>query len=152
METKEHIEQLYKQTTGGNKPFKKDVEALLELLDDDEEVVWAIGCSQKDVKWGAVALITVSSKRLVEQRSKPGAIARGKSNMQWWSLEDIAEASHVRDKQLFGLLTSHQLVLTLDDGQSIRFKDLYFDDQDVDQAVEAIEEANKLGKGSRTAS
>src|SRR5882757_6246798 len=69
METPETIESLYRESTAGDDPDPAFVQQLLGTLHDAEDVLFTCGWPDNGEKWGPIAQLTVTSRRILDQRT-----------------------------------------------------------------------------------
>ena len=76
MESAESIVELYREHTQLNEPSDELVAQLLALLEPGEDVLFTCGWTDMSEKWGPLAQLTVTTRRIVDQRwAGPGASA-----------------------------------------------------------------------------
>ncbi|MDQ3632387.1 MAG: hypothetical protein M3417_14175, partial [Actinomycetota bacterium] len=74
METADTIAELYVEHTQGSEPADEHVAQLLALLEPREEVLFTCGWTEMSEKWGPPAQLSVTNRRIVDQRwAGPGA-------------------------------------------------------------------------------
>ncbi len=69
METAQTIAALYAESTAGDEPDRAYVEQLLAVLQHGEEVLFCCGWPDNGEKWGPIAQLTVTSRRILDQRT-----------------------------------------------------------------------------------
>jgi hypothetical protein len=134
MESAQSIAELYTEHTQGGEPAEEHVAQLLALLEPGEDVLFTCGWTEMSEKWGPPAQLTVTTRRIVDQRwAGPGAAAPRE-----FSLRDV-RAVLDRPRGEAALFTTHALVVTLDDGTTEVWE--YLTNHQIEPAAEAIETA-----------
>ena len=135
MESAESIVELYREHTQLNEPSEELVAQLLALLDPGEEVLFTCGWTDMSEKWGPLAQLTVTTRRIVDQRwAGPGASAPPRTI----ALRDVrAVADRPRGEQ--ALFSTHALVVALADGTTLQWEHLT--NHQIEPAAAAIEAA-----------
>ncbi|MDX6708366.1 MAG: hypothetical protein QOI48_4212 [Solirubrobacteraceae bacterium] len=138
METAGTITDLYREHTQGGEPSDEQVQQLLATLDPDEEVLFTCGWPDMSEKWGPLAQLSVTTRRILDQRwAGPGANAP----VREVALCDIVA---VIDRQRGGernVFETRALVLTLADGRTLTWEHLT--NHQVEPAAAAIERARE---------
>jgi hypothetical protein len=134
METAESIAELYAEHTQGAEPADEHVAQLLALLEPGEALLFTCGWTEMSEKWGPPAQLSVTTRRIVDQRwAGPGA-APARSI----ALRDV-RAVLDRPRGEAELFTTHALVVALADGTTQVWEHLT--DHQVEPAASAIEAA-----------
>jgi hypothetical protein len=136
METAGTIADLYREHTQGGEPSDEQIEQLLATLEPDEEVLFACGWPDMSEKWGPLAQLTVTTRRILDQRwAGPGTNAP----VRQVALRDVVA---VTDRQRGGernLFETRALVVALANGTTLTWEHLT--NHQVTPAAEAIERA-----------
>jgi hypothetical protein len=142
METAETITSLYRDATAGDEPDGAYVEQLLAVLQADEEVLFTCGWPDNGEKWGPIAQLTVTSRRILDQRT----IGEGVSApVRAIELADVLDATD-RGRAAVPMFTTRALVVRLADGRTLVWEHLT--NHQVGPAAEAIASAlDGLGRG-----
>jgi hypothetical protein len=142
METAETITSLYRDATAGDEPDGAYVEQLLDVLQAGEEVLFTCGWPDNGEKWGPIAQLTVTSRRILDQRT----IGEGVSApVRAIELADVLDATD-RGRAAVPMFTTRALVVRLADGRSLVWEHLT--NHQVGPAAEAIASAlDGLGRG-----
>ncbi len=120
METAQSIADVYTEHTQGAEPADEHVAQLLALLDPDEDVLFTCGWTEMSEKWGPPAQLTVTTRRIVDQRwAGPGQIAPPRTI----ELRDVLAAAE-RPRGAAALFTTHALVVALADGRTLHWEHL----------------------------
>ncbi|HVF77696.1 MAG TPA: hypothetical protein VNA28_05320 [Solirubrobacteraceae bacterium] len=120
MESAGSIVELYREHTQRSEPSDELVAQLLALLDPGEEVLFTCGWADMSEKWGPLAQLTVTSRRIVDQRwAGPGESAPPRTV----ELRDVLAAAD-RPRGASSLFQTHALVLALADGQTLQWEHL----------------------------
>ena len=90
METAETIASLYRESTAGDDPDPAFVAQLLDILQPGEEVLFTCGWPDNGEKWGPIAQLTVTSRRILDQRTLGAGVC---APVRAIALDDVAEAS-----------------------------------------------------------
>ena len=140
METAASIAALHREHTQGGEPSEELVEQLLALLAPGEDVLFACGWTEMNEKWGPPAQLTVTSRRIVEQRwAGPGEAAPPRVI----ALADVLAAVE-RPRGAGALFGTHALVVACSDGAIVEWEQLT--NQQIGPAAEAIQRArDELG-------
>lgn len=135
METVDTITDLYREQTAGAEPDPAYVEQLLDALRPGEEVLFCCGWPDNGEKWGPIAQLTVTTRRILDQRTlgagEPGPIAA-------IALHDVAAAIE-RGRAAIPMFTTHALVVRLTDDEERVWEHLT--NQQIAPAAEAIARA-----------
>jgi hypothetical protein len=132
METAETIASLYAESTAGDDPDPAFVEQLLATLEPGEDVLFTCGWPDNGEKWGPIAQLTVTSRRILDQRTLGAGVC---APLRELPLADVREATD-RGRAAVPMFTTHALVVTLDNGDSIVWE--YLTNHQVGPAAEAI--------------
>lgn len=137
MESADSIADLYRRHTQRNEPSEELVEQLLGLLDPDEQVLFTCGWPDMGEKWGPLAQLTVTTRRIVDQRwVGPGQSARPRVV----ELRDVLAGAE-RPRGAGGLFGTHALVVALADGATLQWEHLV--NEQIGPAADAIEAARE---------
>ncbi len=111
METADTIAELYVEHTQGSEPAEEHVVQLLALLAPGEDLRFTCGWTEMSEKWGPPAQLTVTTRRIIDQRwAGPGAAPPREI-----ALRDV-RAVLDRPRGEAALFTTHALVVALADG------------------------------------
>jgi hypothetical protein len=130
------IASLYRESTAGDEPDGAFVQQLLAALERDEEVLFTCGRPDNAEKWGPVAQLTVTSRRIIDQRTMGDGMSAPISAI---ALRDVVG---VTDRQRGGaraLFETRALVVALADGRTLVWEHLT--NHQVTPAAEAIRAA-----------
>jgi hypothetical protein len=142
METAETITSLYREATAGDEPDRAYVEQLLGVLEDGEEVLFTCGWPDNGEKWGPIAQLTVTSRRILDQRTIGEGIS---APVRAVELADVLAATD-RGRAAVPMFTTRALVVRLADGRTLVWEHLT--NHQVGPAAEAIASALEgLGRG-----
>ena len=123
------------QHAAGGEPSDELVAQLLALLDDDEAVHFTCGWADMSEKWGPLAQLSVTARRIVDQRwVGPGESAPPRII----ALRDVRAVAE-RARGAAALFATHALVVALADGTTLEWEHLT--NHQVEPAVAAIEAA-----------
>lgn len=137
MESAETIAALYRDSTAGDDPDPAYVRQLLDLLEPDEAVLFCCGWPDNGEKWGPIAQLTVTSTRILDQRT----IGEGVSApVRAIALGDVEESIE-RGRAAVPMFTTHALVVRLIGGGELVWE--FLTNHQVGPAAEAI--ASALG-------
>ena len=132
MESAATIASLYAESTAGDDPDPAFVEQLLEALRPGEEVLFTCGWPDNGEKWGPIAQLTVTSRRILDQRTVgAGVCARAREI----ALADVLDATD-RGRASVPMFTTHALVVRLANGADVVWEHLT--NHQVGPAAEAI--------------
>lgn len=138
METADTIAAAYRENTQGSEPSDEQVEQLLATLEPGEDVLFTCGWPDMSEKWGPLAQLTVTTRRVLDQRwAGPGTNAP----VHELALGDIVA---VIDRQRGGErnpFETRALVVELANGTTLTWEHLT--NHQVTPAVEAIERARE---------
>lgn len=135
METADTIAELYREHTQQAEPGDELVAQLLALLEPGELVRFTCGWTEMGEKWGPLAQLTVTSRRIVDQRwAGPGHSAPPRTI----ALRDV-RAVAARPPGGRTLFTTHALVVALADGTTWTWEHLT--NHQIEPAAAAIEAA-----------
>jgi hypothetical protein len=129
----ESIAGLYRESTAGDEPDGAFVEQLLAALAPGEEVRFTCGRPDNAEKWGPIAQLTITSRRIIDQRTMGDGMS---APLQEIALRDVVD---VTDRQRGGeraLFETRALVVTLTDGRTLVWEHLT--NHQVTPAAEAI--------------
>ena len=135
-EDADSIASLYRESTAGDEPDGAFVEQLLAALGPDEEVLFTCGRPDNAEKWGPVAQLTVTSRRIIDQHTMGDGMG---VPIRAIALRDVVG---VTDRQRGGaraLFETRALVVTLADGRALVWEHLT--NHQVTPAAEAIRAA-----------
>jgi hypothetical protein len=138
MQTADSIADLYRENTQGSEPSDEQIEQLLATLEPGEDVLFTCGWPDMSEKWGPLAQLTVTTRRILDQRwAGPGTNA---------PVDEVALADilAVTDRQRGGerhLFETRALVVALIDGTTLTWEHLT--NHQVTPAAEAIERARE---------
>ena len=135
MESAESIAELYRENTAGDDPDLAYVEQLLAALEPDEEVLFACGWPDNGEKWGPVAQLTVTSRRILDQRTHGAGVSAPMSQIALRDVLDVVE----RRRGGSVPFTTSALVIDLCDGRSLEWE--WLTNHQVRPAAEAIRAA-----------
>ncbi len=135
METADSIAALYRQATAGDDPDPAYVAQLLAALEPEEVVLFACGWPDNGEKWGPVAQLTVTSRRILDQRTHGAGVSAPIREIGLGDVLDVVERGRGGDV----LFTTHALVVDLCDGRSLEWD--WLTNQQVEPAVDAIRAA-----------
>jgi hypothetical protein len=132
MDDAETIAALYRESTAGDDPDPAFVTQLLGELDAGEEVRFTCGWPDNGEKWGPVAQLTVTSLRILDQRT----LGAGEcAPLRAIALAGVLGATD-RGRAAVPMFTTHALVVELAGGGSIVWEHLT--NHQVGPAAEAI--------------
>ena len=135
MESAETIAERYRENTAGDDPDPAYIEQLLAALEPDEEVLFACGWPDNGEKWGPVAQLTVTSRRILDQRTHGAGVSAPMSQI---ALRDVLDV--VERRRGGGVpFTTSALVIDLCDGRSLEWE--WLTNHQVRPAAEAIRSA-----------
>ena len=131
-ETPPTIAALYRESTAGDEPDDAYVRQLLDALQPGEEVLFTCGWPDNGEKWGPIAQLTVTSRRILDQRT----IGEGVSApIRAIALADVLEAID-RERAAVPMFTTRALVVRLADGRDVVWE--YLTNHQIGPAAEAI--------------
>ncbi len=134
MESAQSIAELYTEQTQGSEPAEEHVAQLLALLEPGEAVLFTCGWTEMSEKWGPPAQLSVTTRRIVDQRwAGPGPAPPGEI-----ALRDV-RAVLDRPRGEAALFTTHALVVALTDGTTRVWEHLT--NHQIEPAAAAIEAA-----------
>ena len=137
MESAQTIAELYTEQTQGGEPAEEHVAQLLALLDPGETVLFTCGWTEMSEKWGPPAQLTVTTRRIVDQRWA-GVGGDGLPPPREIALRDV-RAVLDRPRGEAALFTTHALVVALTDGTTCVWE--YLTNHQIEPAAAAIESA-----------
>jgi hypothetical protein len=135
IEDADSIASLYRSSTAGDEPDPAFVAQLLAALAGDEEVRFTCGRPDNAEKWGPVAQLTVTSRRIVDQHTMGDGMS---APLRELDLRDVATVTD-RGRGEGTLFATRALVVTLRDGTSHVWEHLT--NHQVTPAAEAIRAA-----------
>jgi hypothetical protein len=135
METAETITSLYREATAGDEPDRAYVVQLLGVLEDGEDVLFTCGWPDNGEKWGPIAQLTVTSRRILDQRTIGEGIS---APVRAIELADVLGATD-RGRAAVPMFTTRALVVRLADGRTLVWEHLT--NHQVGPAAEAIASA-----------
>jgi hypothetical protein len=142
METAETITSLYRDATAGDEPDGAYVEQLLDALEPGEAVLFACGWPDNGEKWGPIAQLTVTSRRILDQRTQGAGMNAAVRSIE---LMDVLDATD-RGRAAVPMFTTRALVVRLVEGRTLVWEHLT--NHQVGPAAEAIASAlEELGRG-----
>jgi hypothetical protein len=134
MDSAETIADLYRESTAGDDPDPAFVAQLLQTLEPGEEVLFCCGWPDNGEKWGPIAQLTVTSRRILDQRTIGEGVC---APVRATALADVLDArDRDRDPELF---TTRALVVRLAGGDAIVWEHLT--NHQIGPAAEAIARA-----------
>jgi hypothetical protein len=134
METAGTIAELYAEHTQGGEPAEEHVAQLLALLEPQETVLFTCGWTEMSEKWGPPAQLSVTTRRIVDQRwAGPGP-----APVRSIGLCDVRAVLDRRRGEA-ALFTTHALVVALADGSTEVWEHLT--NHQIEPAAAAIEAA-----------
>jgi hypothetical protein len=132
----EAVASLYRESTAGDEPDAAFLAQLLAALAPDEEVLFTCGRPDNAEKWGPVAQLTVTSRRIVDQRTMGGGIS---APLREIALRDVVAVTDRPRGGSRALFETRALVVTLADGRTVVWEHLT--NHQVTPAAEAIRAA-----------
>jgi len=135
METAATIASLYAESTAGDDPDPAFVAQLLDALAPGEDVLFTCGWPDNGEKWGPIAQLTVTSRRILDQRTLGAGVCAPLRSIE---LVDVVQGID-RGRAAVPMFTTHALVVDLADGGSIVWEHLT--NHQVGPAAEAIASA-----------
>jgi len=134
MESAQTIAELYVEHTQGAEPADEHVTQLLALLEPGEHVLFTCGWTEMSEKWGPPAQLTVTTRRIVDQRwAGPGAAPPRSIGLR--EVRAVVE----RPRGAGSLFGTHALVVALADGTTLEWE--YLTNHQIEPAAAAIEAA-----------
>ncbi len=134
-ENADSIVELYRGHTQLNEPSEELVAQLLALLEPGETILFACGWADMSEKWGPHAQLTVTTRRIVDQRwAGPGESAPPRAI----ALRDVRAVAD-RPRGASALFDTHALVVALADGTILQWEHLT--NHQIEPAAAAIESA-----------
>src|ERR1700712_47680 len=132
MEDAETIAGLYRESTAGDDPDPAFVAQLLGALRPGEEVLFCCGWPDNGEKWGPIAQLTVTTRRILDQRTVGAGVS---APIRAIALDDVLDAIE-RGRAAVPMFTTHALVVRLAGGREIVWEHLT--NHQVRPAAEAI--------------
>ena len=136
MESAESIAELYGEHTQlATSPAASSSRSCSRCLTPGEAVLFTCGWTDMGEKWGPLAQLTVTTRRIVDQRwAGPGASAPPRAI----ALRDVRAVAE-RQRGAAALFSTHALVVALADGTTLEWEHLT--NHQIEPAVAAIEGA-----------
>lgn len=131
-ETTETITALYRESTAGDDPDPAFVAQLLAALEPGEDVLLCCGWADNGEKWGPIAQLTVTSRRIFDQRTLGAGVCAPPRAVALASVLDATD----RGRAAVPMFTTHALVVRLASGEAIVWEHLT--NHQVGPAAEAI--------------
>jgi hypothetical protein len=142
MESADAISALYRESTAGDEPDGAYVRQLLDALQDGEQVLFTCGWPDNGEKWGPIAQLTVTSRRILDQRTVGEGVS---APLRQIALADVLAATD-RGRAAVPMFTTRALVVRLADGRDVVWE--FLTNHQVGPAAEAIAAAlEQLGRG-----
>jgi hypothetical protein len=135
IEDADSIAALYRDSTAGDEPDDAFVAQLLAVLASDEEVRFTCGRPDNAEKWGPVAQLTVTSRRIIDQHTMGDGM---NAPLREIALHDVVAVTD-RARGAGALFAPRALVVTLADGTARVWEHLT--NHQVTPAAEAIRAA-----------
>src|SRR4051794_14159211 len=132
METRETIAALYAESTAGDDPDPAFVTQLLDALQPGESVLFSCGWPDNGEKWGPIAQLTVTSRRILDQRTVGAGVCAPVRSIE---LAGVLEAID-RRRAAVPMFTTRALVVRLAAGGEVVWEHLT--NHQVEPAAEAI--------------
>lgn len=132
MQDAETIAELYRDSTAGDDPDPAFVEQLLATLEPGEEVLFTCGWPDNGEKWGPIAQLTVTSRRILDQRTLGAGVC---APVRAIALAGVHQALD-RGRAAVPMFTTRALVVELADGAPIAWE--YLTNHQIGPAAEAI--------------
>ena len=132
-ESTDSIVELYREHTQLTEPSAELVAELLALLEPGERVLFTCGWTEMGEKWGPPAQLTVTTRRIVDQRS---AGEGERPSARVIALRDVLA---VASRAAPALFSTRALVVALAGGATLQWEDLT--NHQIEPAVAAIEAA-----------
>ncbi len=132
VETAETINALYRQSTAGDEPDGAFVAQLLDALEHDEEVLFTCGWPDNGEKWGPIAQLTVTTRRILDQRTIGAGVS---APIREIALAGVSAAID-RERAAVPMFTTRALVVRLADGGDVVWE--YLTNHQIGPAAEAI--------------
>lgn len=132
MESAETIADLYRASTAGDDPDPAFVEQLLATLEAGEAVLFTCGWPDNGEKWGPIAQLTVTSRRILDQRTLGAGVC---APVRAIALADVTGAID-RGRAAVPMFTTRALVVELAGGETIAWE--YLTNHQIGPAAEAI--------------
>jgi hypothetical protein len=135
MQTADSIVELYREHTQLGEPSDELVAQLLALLEPGEALLFTCGFADMSEKWGPLAQLTVTTRRIVDQRwAGPGESAPPRVI----ELRDVLAVAD-RPRGAGSLFSTHALVVALTDGTTPQW--VHLTDHQIEPAAAAVEAA-----------
>jgi len=120
METADAIAELYRESTAGDDPDPAFVEQLLDALEPGEGVRFTCGWPDNGEKWGPIRQLTVTSRRILDQRTLGAGVC---APLRAIALRDVLDAVD-RGRAAVPMFTTRALVVRLAGGDGIVWEHL----------------------------
>jgi len=133
MESHDSIAELFRSSSQGMEPSDEHIAQLLAVLEPGEEVLFTCGWADMSEKWGPLAQLTITSRRIIDQRWL------GPQTLAPIGETALAGVLDVTDRQRGGersLFETRALVVDLADGRTLTWEHLT--NHQVTPAAEAI--------------
>lgn len=137
IETAQTIAQTYAEHTPGGEPAEEHVAQLLALLEPGEAVRFTCGWTEMSEKWGPPAQLTVTTRRIVDQRWA-GVGGEDLPPPRVIALRDV-RAVVDRPQGQGAVFLTRALVVALADGSTLVWE--YLTNHQIEAAAAAIEAA-----------
>ena len=135
METADTIAELYRESTAGDDPDPAYVEQLLAVLKPGEEALFTCGWPDNGEKWGPIAQLTITTRRILDQRTLGAGVC---APVQAVALAEVVQAID-RGRAAVPMFTTRALVVELADGGTMAWE--YLTNHQIGPAAQAIEAA-----------
>jgi hypothetical protein len=132
VESAETIADLYRASTAGDDPDPAFVDQLLATLQPGEAVLFTCGWPDNGEKWGPIAQLTVTSRRILDQRTLGAGVC---APVRAIALEDVTGAID-RGRAAVPMFTTRALVVELAVGDALAWE--YLTNHQIGPAAEAI--------------
>ena len=136
IEDADSVAQLYRESTAGDEPDGGFVAQLLAALDPDEEVRFTCGRPDNAEKWGPVAQLTVTSRRIIDQHTMGEGMS---APIREIALADVVAVTDRQRGAGGALFATRALVVTLAGGETVVWEHLT--NHQVTPAAESIRAA-----------
>jgi hypothetical protein len=136
IEDADSIAGLYRESTAGDEPDPGFVAQLLGALHPDEEVRFTCGRPDNAEKWGPVAQLTVTSRRIIDQHTMGDGMSAPIRAIALGDVREVTDRQRGAGRTLFA---TRALVVTLADGSTRVWEHLT--NHQVTPAAEAIRAA-----------
>ncbi len=119
-QTADTIASLYRESTAGDDPDPAFVDQLLDTLHPGEDVLFTCGWPDNGEKWGPIAQLTVTSRRILDQRTVGAGVCAPVRSI---ALADVLDATD-RGRAAVPMFTTHALVVRLAGGIDVVWEHL----------------------------